>query len=137
MSGKLTQEASRKDPNLRCVLGHANLLDSFFIKLLALESTYNESDAYDKVVVRSEEDKCDYEDSDDSDTDSDLDSDLDWASDSDSDLDNDSDLDSDSGSEWRAYACSPDVESAARDWTRWEAAKAKPIIGERPIKVSV
>ena len=133
--GKLTQEASRKDPHLRRVLGHAKLLDYLFIELSATESTWNESDDHDEVVVGSEEDRCDHKDSDDSDSDSD--SDLDWASDSDSDsetdLDTDSDTNSDSGSEWRA--CSADVESIARDWARWEA--AKPIVGERPIKVSV
>ncbi|PVH68296.1 hypothetical protein DL98DRAFT_522847 [Cadophora sp. DSE1049] len=137
--GKLTQEATRKDPDLRRVLGHAKLLDSLFIELSATESTWNESDAHEKVVVGSEEDRCDHEDSDDSDSDSDSDSDLDWASDSDSDsdTDSDSDSDSDSGSEWRAYACSADVESAVRDWTRWEAAKPLQLLGERTIKVGV
>lgn len=130
--GKLTQEASRRDPHLRRVLGHAKLLDYLFIELSATESTWNKSDAHDEVVVGSEEDRCDYEDSDDSDSDSDSDLDLDWASDSDSDSDTDSDSDSDSGSEWRACVCSADVESAARDWTGWEAAKL--IVAARPIQ---
>jgi hypothetical protein len=104
--GKLTQEASRKDPHLRRVLGHAKLLDYLFIELSATESTWNESDDHDEVVVGSEEDRCDHKDSDDSDSDSDSDLDCD----SETDLDTDSDTNSDSGSEWRACACSADVE---------------------------
>lgn len=141
--GKLTQEASRKDPHLRRVLGHAKLLDDLLIELSATESTWNnESDAQDEAVVGSEEDRCDPEDSDDSDSDSDAD--LDWGSDSDSDSETDSDSDpdsdSDSSSEWRSYAYySADVESAARDWAQIECWKAaKPIIADgRPIEVSV
>lgn len=138
--GKLTQEASRKDPHLRRVLGHAKLLDDLLIELSATESTWNnESDAQDEAVVGSEEDKCDPEDSDDSDSDSDSDSDLDWGSDSDSDSETDPDSDSDSSSEWRSYAYySADVESAARDWAQIECWKAaKPIADGRPIEVSV
>jgi len=32
---------------------------------------------------------------------------------------------------------SADVESAARDWSQLESEAAKPIVGERPMKVSV
>ena len=71
--GKLTQEASRKDPQLRRVLGHAKLLDYLFIELSSIESTWDESDAQDEVVVGSEQDRCDPKDSDDSDSDSDSD----------------------------------------------------------------
>jgi len=125
------QEASRKDPQLRRVLSHAKLLDYLFIELSCTGLTWDESNARDEVLVGSEEDRCDLEDSDDSDSDSDPDSDPDSE---------DSDSDSDSGSEWRSYAYSygAEVESVARDWAQiecWEAAKL--IVGERPVKVSV
>jgi hypothetical protein len=134
--GKLTQEAARKDPHLRRVLGHATLLDHLLIELAATESTWNESDAQDEAVVGSEEDRCDPEDSDDadSDSDSDSDSDLDWGSDSDIDSDTDSDSDSDSGLEWHSSDYSAEAERAARDWTLTECLEtAKSIIaGGRP-----
>lgn len=138
--GKLTQEASRKDPHLRRVLGHAKLLDYLFMELSATESTWNESDAQDEVVVGSEEDRCDREDSD-SDSDS-SDSDSDSETDSDTDSDTDSNTDSDTDSEEfqeALYAYRADVESASRDWAQcWKAAGAANQIADgRPIKVSV
>jgi hypothetical protein len=116
--GKLAQEARRKDPHLRRVLGHAILLDHLFIELAVTESKWNESDAQDEVVG-SEEDRCDAEDSDDADSDSH--SDLGW--------DSDSDTDSDLNSEWHSSDYSAELERAVHDWTPtecWET--AKPII---------
>lgn len=112
--GKLAQEASRKDPNLRTLLGHAQLLDRLCFELSTTESTWIESDAQDEVTGDSEEDRSNPQDSDDSDSDSD--SDLDWGSDSDSDSENDSDTDSDE--EWFSYTYGADVENTARDWAQ-------------------
>lgn len=95
--GKLSQEASRKDPNLRQLLGHAKVLDSLFIELSAAESMCYENNAQDEVIVGTEEDRGDPKDSDadsDSDSESDSESDLDLGSDSDSDSETDSDTDS-------------------------------------------
>ena len=136
--GKLAQEASRKDPDIRRVLSHALLLDSLVTELSMIEFTRNENGARDEVVG-SEGDSCDPEDSDDSDSDSDT----------------DSSTDSDSGSEWHSSEdfdqeapedfgyescddCGAYAESAALDWARmefWET--AKPIAGGTPIQVSV
>jgi hypothetical protein len=153
--GKLVQQASRKDPDMRRILGHAKLLDSLVMELSVGESTWNENEAQDEVVAGSEGGRCypkDFLDSDDSDSDSESDSDSD--SDSDWDSDTDSDMDSDSSSERHSdedfekegpgdfsYEESCDdcgAESTARDWAQmefWET--AKPIVGGRHIQVSV
>ena len=86
--GNLAQAASRKDVDLRRVLGHAILLDTLIAEHLMLKSMWDEK-GFQNEVEGSEEHDCDPEDSD-SDTDSD------W----DSDTDSDSGSDPYSGPEW-------------------------------------
>ena len=147
--GKLVQQASSKDPDIRRILGHARLLDSLVMELSARQSTWSEKDAQEEdnhVDAGPEGGRCypELEDSDDSDSDS-----------SDSDSNSDSE-DSDSGSEWHSYedfeqegpgdwyeeTCddSADAESKTSDlapmeFYQWEVAKS--LAGGRPIQVSV
>ena len=126
--GKLVQQASSKDPDIRRILGHARLLDSLVMELSARQSTWSEKDAQEEdnhVDAGPEGGRCypELEDSDDSDSDS---------------------SDSDSGSEWHSYedfeqegpgdwyeeTCddSADAESKASDlapmeFYQWEMAK--------------
>jgi hypothetical protein len=116
---KLEHEATRNDPDVRRVLGHARLLDSLFSELsTVIKPTWNESDAQDehpeavegststKTGCGAEHvDKSEPEAGSDSSSDSDSDSDLDWLDssvDSDTDSDDshgDPDSDSDSNSD--------------------------------------
>jgi hypothetical protein len=149
--GKLQHQASRKDPNIRLILGHAQLLDSLVMELSARKSTWSEEDAQEDdndvdVDVGPEGGRCypELEDSDDSDSES-----------SDPDSDSDSD-DSDLGPDWNSFEdfeqegpgdwceesgddCA-DAESKAGDlapmeFYQWEM--AKPLAGGRPIQIGV
>jgi len=153
--GKLQQQAARKDPKIRLILGHAQLLDSLVMELSELsarKSTWSEEDAQEDdnevdVDVGPEGGRCypEFEDSEDSDSDS-----------SDSDSDSDSD-DSDLGPDWNSFEdfeseggpgdwyeesgddCA-DAESRAGDlapmeFYQWKI--SKPLAGGRPIQISV
>jgi hypothetical protein len=139
--GKLAQEASRNDPDLRRAIGHANLLDSLNTELIKIGFTWNDSDAEDEAVAESRpDDSSDPELSADSDTESSTDSDSYSESNSSEDSECEPAEDfsyEESRDDCGAYPIEV-MEGKVDDWVGVEFwAMAKTYAGKTPIRVAV